>query len=201
MMICPAAEVVTLSGWIHDKAGNPLAGITLVLSGIVEEKKLAKSLITDSEGKFSIEVPSGNWIGIPDEIELLERGYFCMPGWEWDPETLGGLTVSRPGEIVQFQDPMGMELIAVPIIPTLKVTGRDPGNGSVKLTAEFIFGEVPPPLFSANYQVYRSEDMKIWEPFTVIGMNNLRPSAFLDSTSERGRCFYRAQRLGPVTVW
>ncbi|MDE2643794.1 MAG: hypothetical protein OSB55_13720, partial [Verrucomicrobiota bacterium] len=44
---------------------------------------------------------------------------------------------------------------------------------TVKLTAEFKFGEFQPSVFFVEFQVFRSEDMKNWAMFTLIGMESL----------------------------
>ncbi|MFT4641252.1 MAG: hypothetical protein ACI8T1_004589 [Verrucomicrobiales bacterium] len=157
-------------------------------------------LTTDPEGRFSIEVPSGRWTGIPDEIELLKRGYFCLPGFVWEPEIVVDDTGIVPGEIILFESPVDMELIAVPITPEIKMTDRDMEKGTVKLTAEFQFGEFEPPFFNVVYQIWRSEDMKNWEQVTLMGIDSFVRTKFGDTAPGNGRCYYRARRQGPVSV-
>lgn len=200
-----AEDTITLSGCIRDGVDVPLGNLTLDLTGQVDGETLTTSVKTDADGKFSIEVPQGEWKGVPDEEELLTLGYFCLPGFEWDPsfDFLDGSEdrfVFAPGEIVQVPSPKDIELIAVPVMPTLKVREKNEKQGLVLIDAAFEFPEEQAPAdFFGDYEILRSVDMKTWETAMVLMLNSSFANTFTDlAQDDADQCYYKARRFGPL---
>lgn len=200
------AETVTLSGKIQDSEGLALGDLELVLTGKVQGETVQKKVTTDSEGLFSAEVSEGVWNGVPDEIALLKRGYFCVPGFVWDPdqEVPEGEITEIPGQVFEVFFPEGITLTAIPVLPELTVKERDAKTTAVTIGAAFKFplAEQAPPEFSGTYIIERSEDLESWEAVETVFLGSLTETTFVDSAAdgEGGRCYYRSRREGPLFI-
>ncbi len=206
LLTSQAADTVTFSGTIHDTKGNPLGDITLKLEGRVGEESLTRELSTNEKGEFSITVPNGEWKGVPDEIELLERGYFCFPGFEWR-EWIGNVepepAPERPGEILRVWDAENVRMVAVPVQPEIRLSDFDKAGEKVAILAGFVFpDEVRPPEFSGTYQIQTSEDMAQWTMVDTVELSSLvketKRQILLPNMPIN--CYFRVARVGPLQV-
>src|ERR1700704_7105217 len=78
-----SSEQILISGVVLDYIGKPLTNITV--HAFTEDAQF-RSAQTDLQGKFAIGAYPATWKVQVDEQELLARGFFCLPGHQWQPE-------------------------------------------------------------------------------------------------------------------
>lgn len=198
-----ASETVTLKGKVQDSEGSSLGNLELLLSGQVDGETVQRTVKTDASGLFSAEVPKGVWRGVPDEIALLERGYFCVPGFLWDPdqEIPEGGFVEIPGQVLQVFIPDGITMTAIAVLPTLTVQ-HEKAAVTIKTAFKFPLADQAPAPFSGNYLIERSEDLESWELVDNLWLDSTTETTLVDSGAdgEAPRCYYRSRREGPLII-
>jgi len=137
---------------------------------------------------------------------LLERGYFCVPGFLWDPDSdipEGGIVIDNPGDIVLVFNPENIDMTAVPVMPTLTVKERSESGRSVVLEAASNFprADQEPPAFTGTYVIEQSEDMVVWEVVDTVAMDSDSATTVdLVQSQPVGRCYYRSRRASVIVV-
>jgi len=127
---------------------------------------------TDSAGKITMNLADGEWFIQVDEEELLERGFFCVPGSCFSAEC-------RPTIIN-----------AVPLRPILTLEHSTTDAVSVVANFDWI-GGIDPFLYR-RYRIERSTDFINWEPMSSMLLSD-PPIRLIDSKAAgRKAVYYRA---------
>jgi hypothetical protein len=183
-------DEVTLTGFVIDDSGVPVDGILVHARSGVGEGQLVVSGRTAEDGSYALEIPDATrgWQVVTDERELLEWGYFCVPGSFWPGEE--GI---EPGVIVEIP-----ELTTVPLRPELMLVRSEAGVSCVRLDFDWISGISPSVL--RQYRIERSTDMKSWTEVITVALG-CPPMSVFDETQSEFECgYYRAVAVEPVIV-
>ena len=172
-----AGAELEIRNTVRDTEGEPLAGILVHSRPQEGNGAAAQTTRTDAQGRFSFTLPDGAWFIEVDPAELLERGYFCVPGW-------------NPGDFPE------LPLIAVPITPELSYSLS---RGVVTLEATFDWLPGLEPSVMRMCAVQRSEDLVNWETFAIVGLTN-PPIKVEDPNVGVEACFYRTVDMGVSLV-
>lgn len=161
---------------LRNTDGEALAGILVHAKPQQGNSAEAQITRTDSEGAFSFSLADGAWFVEVDPAELLELGYFCVPGWnpEWPIEPL----------------------VAVPLRPRLDY---DIAENKVTVVATFDWMAGLEPTVLRDYRIERSEDGVKWDSMGTITLAD-PPVMLPDPNAKVPRCFYRAIDLGTRLV-
>lgn len=181
---------VTLSGFVIDDSGVPVDGILIhAQSGTGADQMLVSGRTAD-DGSYALEVPDASraWLVVTDERELLERGYFCVPGFVWQ----GGEEVD-PGQVLQIP-----QLTTVPLRPQLSLVRSETGVSCVRLDFDWIDGISPSVL--RQFRIERSLDMQTWTQVLTVALGCPPMSVFDETQSAKGAGYYRVVPADPVIV-
>lgn len=160
-------EALEVSNTVKNSDGEAVAAILVHARPQGDNPAPAQTTRTSDEGSFSFSLPEGRWYIEVDPAELLERGYFCVPGW-------------FPGG---FEPP----LTAIPLRPDLRYELK---NGDVSVVASFDWQAGLEPVLLRVFRIERSVDMKNWESIGSIELAD-PPIRLDDPYGDVKRCFYR----------
>jgi len=183
-LISAQGEVMTLTGLVRDNSGDPVADILVHARSGDEPKQVVVSGRTREDGSYALTVPDDerNWNVVTDEIELFERGFFCEPGFIWEP-----------GEVVIIP-----ELTTVPLTPKLTLIRSDENVTCIQLDFEWLSGVTPEVL--RQYKIERSQDMRVWEEVLTVALG-CPPMSVFDETQTGAECgYYRVVPVESVTI-
>jgi|GEM_PF-2069653 len=168
----PGFGELVFSHTFKDRAGEPLSQILIRATPINENPAKAVEKRTEPSGAITINLADDEWFIQVDERELLERGYFCVPGSCFSANC----------------QPIIID--AVPLIPILAVNRSLTGTVSVVAEFEWITGI--DPIFYRRYRIERSTDMFTWEPLSSVLLSN-PPLRIVDSKAGDAKAvYYRA---------
>ena len=156
-----------------DRAGEPLSQIMVRAKPINGNTAETVEKRTESTGALTLNLADGEWFVEVDQIELLERGYFCVPGSCLSPNCQPTI------------------IDAVPLTPILAVNRSV--TGSVSVVAEFDWITGIEPFIYRRYRIERSTDMTTWEPISTVLLSN-PPLRIIDpkANSSTKAVYYRA---------
>jgi len=164
------AEIV--SDIVQDTEGTPLSDILVTATS----SETSLSTRTGTDGSFSFDLEPGTWFIEVSPTELLERGYFCVPGFCWPPEDPS--CGPDPGLID-----------AVPLNPQLTITF--PTSTSVAVQLDFDWEENLQPLLLRQFVIEKSTDGETWQPLQTVALQD-PPIMVEDAEEVSSTCIYRA---------
>ncbi|MGJ8697884.1 MAG: hypothetical protein ACSHYF_16320 [Verrucomicrobiaceae bacterium] len=171
-----ASAELSVTETLKDRAGTPLSEIRVHAFPRGDNPAQATSTLTDAAGTFHFTLPDGEWFIEVDQRELLERGYFCVPGSCFSPEC--ELSI----------------IAAVPLQPNLSILRNN--NGTTALRANFDWLEGIQPILLRQFRIERSKDLINWETIDTIQLAN-PPLLIPDPTAgEQKQTYYRAIPIG-----
>jgi len=171
---------IRINETLIDTQGNPLGNI--LVKATPQEGNLADPVEkrTDENGQLLMTLADGDWFIEVDQAELLERGYFCVPGSCLGPECTD----------LTFID-------AVPLTPELlfaKVPGDSP-------TLEIQFDWLPGinPVLLRQHGLERSTDLVTWTPVASLILQD-PPILFDDLLAPENQPVYYRTRPEPNII-
>ncbi|MDA0812931.1 MAG: hypothetical protein O3C21_11165 [Verrucomicrobia bacterium] len=176
-----AGQPKTLVGVVRDNSGEAVGDVLMHIAG-GEGVNLETRTLAD--GSYVVEVPDGDvqWTLAVDERELLERGYFCLPDFAWQPGDPGIIPI----------------LTAVPLQPKLNLTRTSDGIACLQLSFDWADGLQPSIL--RQYRIERTTDMVNWEEVVTLALA-CPPMMLFDETVKRERqSVYRTVATDPVIM-
>ena len=201
LLLCSPLAVsagTLLAGRVRNTKGQPIAGLTIHLyrsNGAVYDHETA---LTGADGKWSVEVPPGEWWGAARPDELLARGYFCLPGFVWCPECgsfENPVNLWGGGVIEWFTvaDPWNIFLVVVPTRPDLTVENPRTSKAGVKVTFETTTLNMTT---IRQWRIEKSTDLITWVPMQTVALSGTSPVLVPDPASaETPQCYYRAVQV------
>ena len=155
-----------------DRAGVPLSQILIRATPINGNPGEVVEKRTEPSGAISIDLADNEWFVEIDQAELLERGYFCVPGSCFS-------AICQP-----------IIIDAVPLTPILGITRSL--TGSVSVVAEFDWITGIDPVIYRRFRIERSTDMFTWEPISTVLLSN-PPLRIIDPKANSLKAtYYRA---------
>lgn len=163
---------LVFSHTFQDRSGAPLPEILIHATPMPGNTAGKVEKRTDSLGQISMTLADGEWFILVDEQELLERGFFCVPGSCFSADC-------RPTII-----------LAVPLQPILTLERSVAGTVSVVANFDWIAGI--DPFIYRRYRIERSTDFFTWEPISSMLLSD-PPIRLIDSKASGHKAvFYRA---------
>lgn len=155
-----------------DRAGAPLSQILIRATPVKDNTAEVVEKRTEPSGAITLNLADGEWFVEIDQAELLERGYFCVPGSCFSAEC-------QP-----------IIINAVPLFPILAVNRSL--TGTVSVVAEFDWIDGIEPFVYRRFRIERSTDMFTWEPISTVLLSN-PPLRIIDPKGTGAKVvYYRA---------
>ena len=213
LLLCSPLAVsagTLLAGRVRNTKGQPITGLTIHLYRSNGAGYDHETALTGADGKWSVEVPPGEWWGAARPDELLARGYFCAPGFVWCPELVlcenpgnvwgGGVIewfqVEVPGEWTQVADGGNIFLVVVPTRPDLTVENPRTSKAGVKVTFETTTLNMTT---IRQWRIEKSSDLITWVPMQTVALSGTSPVLVPDPASaETPQCYYRAVQVNDL---
>jgi len=168
----PGLGQLVFSHTFKDRAGEPLSQILIRATPINENPAEVVEKRTGPSGAITINLADGEWFVEIDQAELLERGYFCVPGSCFS-ESCQPIIIN-----------------AVPLTPILAVNRSL--TGTVSVVAEFDWITGIDPFIYRRFRIERSTDMSTWEPISSVLLSN-PPLRIVDPKATGAKAvYYRA---------
>ncbi|GHC45599.1 carboxypeptidase-like regulatory domain-containing protein [Roseibacillus persicicus] len=177
LLFCQVSRGAEIGHVLRTSSGEALAGITIRATRPAPYE-LEMSTVTDEEGQFSFDLPDGDWVIEADPADILNLGYFCVPG----------IGIGIGGGLISFPTTGWFTFVAVPLYPELKQILQ---GEQVVLELDFEWMEGLQPSLLRGFRVERSTDLHTWQSLgTVLLLNP--PIRVVDPAgrSEK-RAFYR----------
>lgn len=162
---------------VRNTLGQPIAGLTIHLYRANGTGYDHKTVLTGPDGKWSVEVPSGEWWGSAHSAELLARGYFCFPGFMLCQQTpscgsLGGLWGEGVIEWNPVVNPGNIVLTVVPTRPDLEVENARTAQAGVKVNFETTSLTMTT---IRRWRIEKSTDLSTWVPMQTVALSGTSP--------------------------
>lgn len=160
---------LVFSHTFKDQEDQPLSEILIHASprNGNEAEKVEKR--TDSAGKITMNLADGEWFIVVDEMELLERGFFCQPGSILN---------------IEFQPTFINAVRLRPILTLERST-----FGAVSVVANFDWITTIDPFVYRRYRIERSTDFINWEPMSSMLLSD-PPIRLIDPKAVGQRAVY-----------
>ena len=208
LLLCTAATLAAdtrLAGAVRNTAGYPVTALTMHFYRRITTGFEHRTATTGADGKWSIDLPPGEWRGAASTDDLLARGYFCEPGFIWCGEAGqcdGGEWPGLwgPGLIVwdPVIDPGAVNLTVVPTRPDLSVEKPRTIEAGVKLTFETTAESMTT---IRQWRVEKSTDLRTWTPMQTVALSGTSPVLVPDPASTRTPdCYYRAVQVEDIVA-
>ena len=206
-MLPAAAESTSrLAGTIRNSTGQPIAGLTIHFykRNVASFDHVTTS--TAADGKWSIELPPGEWRGAAHSDDILKRGYFCFPGFVWcgdagDQCGVGGWPgLWGPGFIDwnPVIDPGLINLTVIPTRPDLASEKPRTADAGVKISFETTAVAMST---IRQWRVEKSTDLLTWQAMQTVALSGASPVIVPDPASVTAAvCYYRAVQVEDIIV-
>jgi len=212
LLLCGAATTAMadtrLSGIVRNTKGTPIASLDLHFYQREGKKFNHLKATTGTDGKWSINLPPGEWRGAANTDDLLAQGYFCGPGFMvcgepdsidcgvvgiigWPPLWGGGEIIWTP-----IDDPGFVNVTIVPTRPTLTVA--KPLTSAAQLEVSFETTTQDMTLVR-QWRIEKSTDMFEWTSLQTVALSGTSPVIVPDPASvSTPVCFYRAVQVADI---
>jgi len=189
-----------LSGMVRNTQGLPIRGLTIHFYQKNGASFTHLTAVTALNGRWSIDLPPGEWRGAASTDDLLSRGYFCGPGFVWCDGGCGEVIPWPPlwggGEIIWTPvdgDPGQVDLTIVPTRPELSLEKPRTSQAGVKVTFETTAQDMT---LIRQWRIEKSTDLQTWTPIQTVALSGTSPVIVPDPASETSAfCFYRAVQV------
>jgi len=163
---------LTFSHTFIDQDQNPLSEILIHATPLNDNEAEAVQKRTDSSGAITINLSDGEWFIQVDEREVVERGFFCVPGSCFSADC-------QPRIIA-----------AVPLTPVLSLERST--SGAVSVVSNFDWFDDLEPFIYRRFRIERSTDFINWEPMSSMLLSD-PPIRLIDPQASGEKIvFYRA---------
>jgi hypothetical protein len=194
------AGTTRLAGMVRNTSGQPIEGLTIHFYQRSGPAFNHLTATTAPSGKWSLELPPGEWRGAAKTDDVLARGYFCVPGFIWCGET-GELCDDQwpplwGGGIIDWNpvnDPVDVTLILVPTRPDLTVEKPRTTAAGVSVSFETTDQEMT---VVRQWRIEKSTDLTTWSEMQTVALSGSSPVIVPDPASASTPvCYYRAVQV------
>jgi hypothetical protein len=128
-----AADTTRLSGIVRNTSGKPIASLDIHFYRRNGDGFSHLTATTAADGRWTIDLPPGEWRGAAKTDDVISRGYFCEPGFIWCGEAgelCDGVIGDWPplwggGEIIWTQSTIPNSLTSFSFPPARPSTWRN----------------------------------------------------------------------------